>query len=449
VIGEQVVGITKNNILAIIDVTSYKSLKDLYEDLLAVKRDVFADNERIVIVYNSANQKKLIDQLLLAIDIPDFFVVFETTDSVSGIDFNFSDSFCIYPWINLRISTVGDISPCCMHNQKIANLADTTIQDAYQGTVMKDLRQKFLNGEYPTSCSACWEEENVGKPSMRQRGQHKFKEIYYRLDYQQENINNLQLFDLNLGNSCNLGCKICSRTSSSTIANQEHADGIISTVEFQSLKKSVKWADTEEFWDQMLEVIENVKYLDLYGGEPLMSKMHFDFLKKLIDLDVAKNIKIDYNTNGTIYSEKFFDLWNQFKEIKLSFSIDDIGDRFEAQRVGAKWDQVCENIKKYNSHRSGKFITEVFPTVNVQNVYWLPELLAWISTQDFDHTAFNILHQPQSYNIGSLKPQAKLAVIEKLKQYPQHEIFDSVIQMLNVAKNIDKPQSIRYNISHG
>jgi MoaA/NifB/PqqE/SkfB family radical SAM enzyme len=184
--------------------------------------------------------------------------------------------------------------------------------------------------------------------------------------------------------------------------------------------------------------VQNVKYLDLYGGEPLMSKMHFDFLKKLIDLDVAKDIKIDYNTNGTIYSEKFFDLWNHFKEIKLSFSIDDIGDRFEAQRVGAKWDQICENIKKYNSKKSKKFITEVYPTVNIQNVYWLPELLAWISTEEFDHTAFNILHNPASYNILSLKPQAKLDVIEKLKHYPQYEICNSVIQMLNVAKNIDK-----------
>jgi MoaA/NifB/PqqE/SkfB family radical SAM enzyme len=429
-----VVGITKSNILATVDVTSYKLLKDLYEDLLAVKRDVFADDERIVIVYNSPNQKKLIDQLLIVVDIPDFFVIFEITDNCDGLDFSFSDSFCIYPWINLRISTVGDISPCCMNNKIISNLSQTTIQEAYHSDIMKDLRYSFLTGEFPGSCVSCWEEEAIGKPSMRQRAKHKFKEIYYRLDYQKESINNLQLFDLNLGNSCNLSCKICNSNSSSSIAEQEYADGIISTVEFQELKQSVKWADTEEFWNQLLPMVENIKYLDLYGGEPLMSKLHFDFLKKLIDLGVAKNIKIDYNTNGTIYSEKFFDLWDHFKEIKISFSIDDIADRFEAQRVGAKWDQVGKNIKKYNSKRSEKFITEIFPTINIQNVYWLPELLEWISTQSFDHTAFNVLHNPESYNILSLKPQAKLAVIEKLKKYPQYEICSSIVQMLNVVK---------------
>ena len=403
----------------------------MYEDLLSLKKDEFADDEHIVIVYNSINQKKLIDQLLIAIDIPNFFVIFETTDNCDGLDFSFSDSFCIYPWINLRISTVGDISPCCMNNKIISNLSQTTIQEAYHSDSMKGLRHSFLTGEFPDSCVSCWAEEATGKPSMRQRAKHKFKEIYYRLDYQKEDINNLQLFDLNLGNACNLSCKICNSNSSSSIAEKEYVDGIISTIEFQELKQSVKWADTEEFWGQLLPMVENIKYLDLYGGEPLMSKLHFDFLKKLIDLGVAKNIKIDYNTNGTIYSKKFFDLWDHFKEIKLSFSIDDIADRFEAQRVGAKWDQVCENIKKYNSKRSEKFITEIYPTINIQNVCWLPELLAWIATQEFDHTAFNILHKPESYNIVSLTPQAKLAVIEKLKHYPQHEICHSVIQILN------------------
>ena len=433
-IGVLVVGITKSNILATVDVTSYTSLKDLYEVLLSLKKDAFADDDRIVIIYNSKKQYKLVKELLDAIDIPEFFIIFETTNTKSEMDFSFSDSFCIYPWINLRISTVGDISPCCMFSEQIDNLNQTTIKEVYQDQVMRKLRQSFLSGEYPSQCSSCWKEEAAGKSSMRQRAKYKFKEIYYRLDYQKEDINNLQLFDLNLGNACNLGCKICNNASSSTIAEQELAAGNISTVEFQSLKKSVKWADSKEFWDQLLEVVQNIKYLDLYGGEPLMSKMHFKFLQRLIELDVAKNIKIDYNSNGTIYSEQFFNLWQHFKEIKISFSIDDIGDRFEQQRVGAKWDSVCENIIKYNARRSKKFITEVYPTINIQNVYWLPELLDWISTQDFDHTAFNILHNPDSYNILSLSPQAKLAVIEKLKHYPQYDICNSVIQLLNVAK---------------
>ena len=433
---------TSHIILATIDLTLYKTLSNLYEDLLAVKKEVFANDERIVVVYNSLAQKKLIDELLLVIDIPDFFVIFKITNERAGIDFSFSDSFCIYPWINLRVSTIGDISPCCMFKGPIANLNQTTIKDVYQGEFMQTLRRSFLNGERPEQCVACWNEESVGKPSMRQRAKHKFREIYYQLNYQQENINHLQLFDLNLGNACNLSCRICNRLSSSSIAKQDHANDHITDIELEDLKTSVKWADTEEFWDQLSEVVQNIKYLDLYGGEPLMSKMHFKFLQRLIELDVAKNIKIDYNSNGTIYSEQFFDLWQHFKEIKISFSIDDIGDRFEQQRVGAKWDSVCENIIKYNARRSKKFITEVYPTINIQNVFYLPELLDWIDTQDFDHMAFNILYEPIEYNIISLCRDSKQQVINKLKS-DNSIICRSVVDLLENSVDVaKKPRQI-------
>jgi radical SAM protein with 4Fe4S-binding SPASM domain len=426
------------NILATVDITKYNSLKDLYEQLLSLKKDVFQDDERIVLIYKTDSQRQLLDELLYEIDIPEFFVDYRVTDNDSGIDFNFSNSFCIYPWINLRISAVGDISPCCMFIESFGNINKDSIQDLYHSEFMKNLRQSFLKGERPTQCTKCWREEAVGKPSMRQRAKYKFRDVYYRLDYQTDSFENLQLFDLNLGNSCNLSCRICNKEYSSTIAEKEYAEGKISAVELMDLKKSVRWAESDQFWNQMLDSVQNLKYLDLYGGEPLMSKMHFNFLKKLIALDVAKNIKIDYNTNGTVFSEKFFELWQHFKEIKLSFSIDDIESRFESQRVGAKWENVCDNIKKFNSLRSEKFITEVYPTINTQNVLYIPELISWINTQQFDSMSFNILHAPKQYNILSLDTQDKIAVIEKLKNYSHYDICSSIITLLTESIDITK-----------
>ncbi len=427
-------------ILATVDVTLYNSINDLYEVLLSLKKEVFTDDERIVIVYNSTSQRKLVNELLLTIDIPEFFVIFKLTDCQDGIDFNFSDSFCIYPWINLRISTTGDIGPCCSFQKSFTNLNQTTIKEAYQSNFMQELRQDFLNGEYPSSCSTCWKEEAIGKSSRRQLGKYKFKEIYYKLDYQKENINNFQSVDLSLGNSCNLSCKICNRQSSSSIADQDYTNGIISTVEFDLLNQSVQWADSEIFRDQILEIGQNIKYLDLYGGEPLLSKPHFKFLKKLIESDVAKNIKIDYNSNGTMYSEKFFDLWKHFKSVKISFSIDDIEDRFEYQRCGAQWTRVVDNIQKYNNHKSPTFTTEVFPTINTQNVFYLPELIEWIASQNFDYVEFNMLNTPLHYNIMSLTTADKLATIEKLKYHPS-DICKIIVDLLEDSiKIVDIPE---------
>ena len=422
---------TDYNILATVDLTKYSSVPELYNDLLLLKKDNYENNDRIVFVHgHSSKILKLVKELLVVIDIPEFFVVYDQIDSNEGLDFEFSQSHCIYPWIGLNIGNTGEIKPCCLSKENIANIVDINIHDAYHGNILKELRKDLLAGNKPDNCTSCWHNEANGFVSMRQSAKHKFRDIYYKIDYQTEDFDNLQTYDLKLGNACNLTCKICNREASSKIAEKDYNNGVISFVEFNKLKNSTLWAKSEDFWDQLLPTIKNLKYLDLYGGEPLMSKMHFDLLKKLIDIGVSHNIKIDYNTNGTVFSEKFFDIWQHFKEVKLSFSIDDIEHRFEEQRYGATWSNVCENIKKYNSRRNKKFITEVFPTVNTQNVFYIPELLEWIAEQPFDHTHFNLLSDPMEYNIVSLDRPTKQKIINKLTLYQHHRICQQIIKLL-------------------
>lgn len=419
------------NVLATIDLTKYRSVPELYNDLLLLKKDEYENNDRIVFVHGQSSKiLKLVEELLDVIDIPKFFVIYNQVDCNEGLDFEFSQSHCIYPWIGMAIGTIGDMRACCESKEIIANIADTSINDVYHGTILKELRKDLLAGNKPDNCTSCWHNEANGFVSMRQSAKYKFKDIYYKIDYQKENFDNLQTFDLKLGNACNLACKICNRRSSSKIAEKDYNNGIISLVEFNNLKNSTLWAKSEDFWEQLLPTIKNLKYLDLFGGEPLMSKMHFDLLKKLIDVGVSHDIKIDYNTNGTVFSEKFFDIWQHFKEVKLSFSIDDIEHRFEEQRSGAIWSSVCENIKKYNSRRNKKFITEVYSTVNTQNVFYIPELLEWYSEQSFDHIYFNLLSYPMKYNIISLDKSTKQKIITKLTPYQHHSICQQIIKLL-------------------
>jgi hypothetical protein len=83
--------------------------------------------------------------------------------------------------------------------------------------------------------------------------------------------------------------------------------------------------------------------------------------------------------------------------VKISFSIDDIEDRFEYQRNGANWAQVNVNIRKYCAKISDKFTIDIFPTINIQNVYYLPELLLWAQAINLTIT-FSILHFPNFLN---------------------------------------------------
>ena len=155
---------------------------------------------------------------------------------------------------------------------------------------------------------------------------------------------------------------------------------------------------------------------------------------------MAKNIKIDYNSNGTIYSDEFFKLWDHFKEIKISFSIDDIGSRFEYQRNGADWAKVQENIEKFNSQQSKKFITDVAITVSIQNVLYLPELLKWVKSQSFAGSHMEILHGPWYLSIVSLTNEAKELVLSKLSTYKLNPFINSIMQTINQSTALDSAE---------
>jgi organic radical activating enzyme len=419
-------------ILAIINVSECNSLTELYNQLANAKKEVFSDQERIIINYGTDKHLALITELLSAIDIPEFFVIFnQVISNEPTIDFVFEDSFCIYPWINLRINTLGQISPCCKFDATglAENINNNSIKEVYLGNTMSAVREAMRNGQRPKQCNVCWQEESVGLESMRQNGKYKFREIYHKLNYETDNFDNLQLVDLNLSNACNLSCRNCDPVSSSSIATLDRAAGRLSNQQFIELKQAVNWSETSEFWDQLLSTAQNLKYLDLYGGEPMMSKNHFNFLKKLINLGVANNIQIDYNSNGTIYSEKFFDLWSHFKSVKISFSIDDIEDRFVYQRNGANWLQVLENINLCKAKVNNKFTIDIFTTISIQNIYYLPELIQWAQTINLP-ISFGILNVPTFLSIQNIPTTAISTIIEKLLPFTYIDIIASVITIL-------------------
>ena len=423
------------SIVDFVNLNNFSNPGDLYDRICLLKKEEFQSNERIIFVY-SKNKIKFLLEIIEAIDIPLYFLILLSNNkeiSVNSINvlyytgeyvdnnvsFDLSESHCIYPWVNTVILNTGKLDPCCQYKSNSTNtIVDTPLEVFYTGTEMSNLRDKFRRGEKPVECNACWKNELSGIVSARQAAKFKLKDLYYSVDYHNETSQNLQMLDLKLGNTCNLSCRICSPLESSKIADYNFTHNRLNKKKYFEIKQAGEWPDSDIFWEQVLAIGNDLKYLDIYGGEPLLSKKHFRFLQKLIKLGVSKNIKIDYNTNGTVYSDKFFECWNQFKEIKLSFSIDNIEDRFELERNGASWTTVCNNITKFTSKNSKIFKTDVFPTVSILNVYYLPELINWISSQKFNQPhSLNLLSNPDYLAINNLPIDVKLIVAKKLNQF--------------------------------
>ena len=360
------------------------------------------------------------------------------------------EKICILPWISIETSPIGTARPCCLAKDEITyhdelgveqkyNLKTHTLEEIYHSRYMQILRRDFLYGHKPATCKRCWDEEAAGRVSKRMNSRIRLKEYYDNVDWNNLNPDQLWFIDLKLGNICNLKCRICGSWSSSKWAKEEidYVPGIDrkTHLAYKFLQGGAWPRESEVFWDNLKTLLPNIKYFEFTGGEPFLIEQHFELLRYAVEHGYSKGIEIHYNTNATVFPEQA-ELWANFKHVEIAFSIDNTGARFEYERYGADWNLVQANITKFTAMRSNKISTQLCTTMNIQNVYYLPELCDWISTQTFDHVYFNMLHDPWHMCISKMTTAAKELVIDRLTN---HE-FDSkyraeVLRIVQFIKN--------------
>jgi len=373
-------------------------------------------------------------------------------------------TICMLPWISIEASPMGTARPCCLAREEIVDehgnkydLKVSTLQDAYKSQYMQDLRKQFRRGEKPETCKLCWEEEAAGKDSKRIHSQARLKELYQHVDWPNDTPDQLWFIDLKLGNICNLKCRICGSWSSSKWAAEEldympKGSNKKDHIAYQWLKQG-KWPEeSPDFWTNLKTLLPQIKYFEFTGGEPWMIQEHIDLLQFACQTGDAKHIDIHYNTNATQWPEKLFDIWTEFGRVDVAFSVDNVGKRFEYERYGANWERANEIIevvnRKTNHPPSGNITTQLCFTINIQNVYYLDELLDWADTKSFGSIYFNMLHSPDHMSIQQMTPAAKELVLNKLKttfwastKY-QNEI-DNVIKFIENGSGSDGTEFLR------
>jgi MoaA/NifB/PqqE/SkfB family radical SAM enzyme len=267
------------------------------------------------------------------------------------------------------------------------------------------------------------------------------------IDFTSTDPSGLMYVDLKLGNICNIKCRTCGAWSSSKWATED-----LKEVPYEQRKTHIskivmqqgEWPrKSTVFWDNMRKMLPSIRYFDFTGGEPFMIQEHFDLLKYSVEQGYSKEQSIHYNTNGTQWPEGAEELWKEFKEVEIAFSIDNVGSRFELERSGAVWEEVNANIKKFIDMRSrhNNITLQVCLTINAQNVYYLEELCDWIAQQNFNYDYFNMLHDPRYFNIGEMTADAKELVIDKLRNgkfIAKHRVeIDRIIRFIENGPTSD------------
>jgi MoaA/NifB/PqqE/SkfB family radical SAM enzyme len=327
--------------------------------------------------------------------------------NVLGKNFNLSSDVCPLPWMHLEVRNQGEIAPCCVYQGSIGNVQNTPLDSAFLGVDMQTLRQQFLSDIKPSGCAHCWQREQRGLSSNRAHHVNLLKKSLLTTYMGSPQITSL---DLKPGNTCNFKCRICNPKSSSLFAQEQ-------AMQDKVLVQSYNWADmSPAVFDEITNMLPCLTNIDMYGGEPFLIKPLHNLISKAVELDVAGQIRLHYNSNGSIYPEKLVPLWAKFNHVDVHFSIDNIGERFELER-GGSWEQVVSNIHRLQKLNLPNLKLSIMPVISVMNVFYLDELLEWAHSLNLPVNPL-YLDRPAGFNLTNLTKEAK---VELNKKYSKHK----------------------------
>lgn len=358
-----------------------------------------------------------------------------------------SKTFCPLPWMHLATHPEGKATLCCISDHtnnmsaartdgKVLNLNKNKVIEIVNSDYFVKVRQQMRAGLKPGACLRCYTEEDTLISSKRELELARFG-----TDYTDNNgviEPNMKFIELRLGNLCNVRCRTCNPASSTQwITEYSKLQKALPFVTQYDSKIDTHWTQSDEFWDDLLENSKSVELIYINGGEPTLVEKHWNYLERLIERGLHKQVKLWYSINMTNVPDKLLDIWKQFKEVEIHCSIDDIGERNSYIRKGTDWNDVEANIQKLINNPWIKF--SVTQTVSWMNIYYVPEFTEYFNKLGIQ-TQSNLVYDPRFYSISILPDNLRQHLTKKL------ENFDYLLEHVSSDINIELfKQGIEYS----
>ena len=305
-----------------------------------------------------------------------------------------SNIFCNTPWYELHIYWDGSLGICCQEAHKLYddnsyNIATTTIAEWFNSDPVRHFRQGVLGDRPVSACTRCYQEESVGGNSRRIKSNQKsvifqqafadsFEQSPGRRHFDQSGITDTHPIDIHvdLGNYCNLACKMCNAQARSTIAAQQVKWGIESSRQYLGLD----WTQDQQVWDSFLKQLLDIPKLNnihFMGGETLLTRRFED----LVDHMIAHNrldVCFSFVTNGTTFKPALMNKLKKFRRVGIEVSIETVDAHNVYQRQGTDNQLVMANLDRYRDMCNGSSITlTARPAVSALTIGYFPGLLEY------------------------------------------------------------------------
>ena len=354
-----------------------------------------------------------------------------------------SKHFCMMPWTHMHLWPAGTTYPCCMSDPEfpIGNTQKQSLQEIWNGKELRNIRMNMLQDKPSKECRRCYELEENGMSTLRTGSignyAHHWDKVEATSDDGSAGDVNMAYMDIRFSNLCNLKCRSCGpQFSSSWFEDHKITHGDPGHPKILQVRDEMK-----SFMDELDPLLESVERVYWAGGEPLITKEHYNILDKWIAMG-KRDVSMDYTTNFTqmYYKKKTaFDYWNKFENVRVAASLDANHARGEYLRKNMVWGEVVQN-RRTMIEQCPHVYFELTPTVSVYNVLNLPDFhKEWIEEGLLEpsNIRINILLDPTYMRLSILPPWIKSNVAERYAEHIAYlKQFDNIAGVINDYESI-------------
>ena len=321
--------------------------------------------------------------------------------------------FCYNPFVNLFFNISGNAIACCRsHTNVLGKYPEQSIKEIWFSDKAEQMREHMLHNDLNMGCEYCKLQIETNRfhslPSMLTDQFSSSKADIYP-----------KVLELELSNTCNLQCVMCSgRVSSAIRKHREKLPPIESPYD-------------DAFVEQLKEFIPHLEKICFYGGEPFLIDIYY----KILDLVLEINPKISVYavTNGTVFNSKIEQLMKS-AQFNLLVSIDSlIPERFNKIRVGADLNQVIANFNKFLVLTNGN--TSISHTPMKMNWDETPDIINFCNKNNV-RINMSYVEKPAKFALWSFTPDKLDEVYElyqnvKWESTPNHYTAKYNIKVFN------------------
>ena len=344
--------------------------------------------------------------------------------------------FCNTPWYELHIYWDGGLGICCQEYHRLYNteqkekynISNMSIAEWFNSEPVKKMRTDIWSDKKLSLCNRCMQDEAVSVTSRRHKSNQKsviftksaFEDSikqsphYDNFLYSKNNLGETQTLPMDLhvdlGNFCNLACKMCNSQASSKIAAQHVKWGR------EEDKKYVgsDWTQNNEVWNRFLQELLKMKIQNIHfmGGETMLTKRFHDFLNFMIE-HKRFDLNFSFVTNGTTFDVELIKKLKLFQRVGIEVSIETITEHNGYIRQGTDTKEVLANIEKYREHCDNEKISvTIRPAPSALTIGYYNTLIEYCLEQKLTIKS-NPVYKPTFLNISVLPIDTKKEYLKK------------------------------------